>query len=586
MKFRIIIVISIVAFLGAVYALFLHQSQESLLMYREQQQIFLWDGDYMANLLRQIGGLSTLVSQFLVQFFALPWIGAVITAMVTTFTAFMLWLSLSHHNNSVIVAVSALLPTYLQGIYLLDMGYHYEGLIAFMLFSVTLYTYILIGKTSNLYVRTLAGCLFTLLLFFYVGSVATLFAFCAFLYDMLSNPRKGWGSSVYILLCLLAALITVSNGRIVGFDYALWTKGYYEYHIEQGVWQSLSWICVPVIIVIAWLSKNHNLKPLSQTVMAIVLLAAGGSFLYLQSGKRTNKDFRTLTELMNSINREDWDGIISNPNLNMSNYLHLNCLNLALSHKGKLMTDLFRYPQKGGQSLMVGYQAYNDINVLFSHIYYHTGIISEALCLSFGTMIATTYGNPSLLKMLVKERLIYGDYQVAEKYISRLERTFAYREWAIGMRRFLYDDEAIEKDKELGQKRKALPKPQPAFVILDGIMADLVKVIETETEEPHALEYAMAMMMLDKNIEGIRYLSDQFLLNREGRPIPELMQQAVILLAEHDEDYCRSHGVTEETIGRFMSYKQTVLNARRNNQNQQAALVSFRGTFWYYYMFE
>ena len=38
-------------------------------MYREQQQIFLWDADYLAGLLRQTGGFSTLASQFLVQFF-------------------------------------------------------------------------------------------------------------------------------------------------------------------------------------------------------------------------------------------------------------------------------------------------------------------------------------------------------------------------------------------------------------------------------------------------------------------------------------------------------------------------------------
>ena len=186
----------------------------------------------------------------------------------------------------------------------------------------------------------------------------------------------------------------------------------------------------------------------------------------------------------------------------------------------------------------------------------------------------------------MKERLIYGDYKVAEKYISRLERTYAYREWAVGMRRFLYNDKAVESDPELGQKRRSLPAPQPSFVVLDGIKADLVKVIETGTDETHALEYAMAMMMLDKDMEGIRYLADRYLPYQEGQSVPPLMQQAVTVLAEHDEDYCRSHGVDDETVSRFMAFRQTVLNARRNNQNLQAALASYRGTYWYYYMFD
>lgn len=586
MRSRHYIAFTITLLCGIIFAFYLHASQEPLLMYREQQQIFLWDGDYVAGLLSQTGGFATLVSQFLVQFFHLPWAGAVITSLLTSLTGFMLWLSIARiKKNSIIWVALTLFASYMEGIYLLEMDFHYEGLTAMFVFSLTLYAYILIGK-SNLYLKTLTGIVFTLLLYFFAGSIATLFALCACIADMLNDYRKGCISSVYLLTCYLAAIITVNNGSVVGYDYALWTKGYYEYHVAQGLWHSISWLAMPIIMILTRISKRFPEKPAVQTAACCILLTAGGLFLYVQSEKRMNRDFRTLAELMLCINHDDWEGIIDNPNLNYQNYLHLNCLNLALSHQGKMMTDLFKYPQKGAQSLMVGYQAYNDLNVLFSHIYYHTGVISEALCLSFGTMIATTYGNPSLLKMLVKERLIYGDYQVAEKYISRLEKTYAYREWATGMRRFLNDKAAVENDAELGQKRRSLPNPQPAFVVLDGIMADLIKVMGTETEEKYAMEYAMAMLMLDKNMEGIRILADRYLPYHDGQPVPELMQQALTVLAEHDEDYCRSHGVNDETISRFMSFKQTVLNARRSNANLQAALASYKGTFWYYYMFQ
>lgn len=572
--------------LCTLYAIFLHSTQEPLFMYREQQQIFMWDMDYMAGLLSQTGGFSTLASQFLVQFFHLPWAGAVITAVITTITGMFLWHSIYRLNDNIICWPLAMLPAYLQGICLLDMGYHYEAIVAMLVFAIMLDIYLLVTRRTVAVLRILAGIVFTLLLYLYIGSIATLFAICAFTFDMLQSPRRGWMSSAYLLACLAAALVTVSDGRTVGFDYALWTKGYYEYYVAQGLWQSLSWLLVPAIMIVAGISSRFQPKPVVQAAAVFMLLAAGGLFIYVQSEKRTNRDFRTLACLMDCINREDWAGITENRDLNYKNYLHLNCLNLALSHQGKMMTDLFRYPQKGAQSLMVGYQAYNDLNVLFSHIYYHTGVISEALCLSFGTMIATTYGNPTLLKLLVKERLVFGDYQVAEKYITRLERTYAYREWATGMRKFLNDDLAVESDPELGQKRRSLPAPQPAFVVLDGIMADLARVMESGTDEKYAMEYAMAMMMLDKNLEGIRYLSDRYLPYQDGQPVPPLMQQALTVLAEHDEGYCRSHGVDDETISRFMTFKQAVLNARRNSQNQQAALASYRGTYWYYYMFD
>ncbi|MBP3832696.1 MAG: hypothetical protein ILA03_01875, partial [Bacteroidaceae bacterium] len=76
MKSRTVVILVSVMLLCALYAIFLHSTQEPLFMYREQQQIFLWDADYLAGLLRQTGGFSTLASQFLVQFFHLPWAGA------------------------------------------------------------------------------------------------------------------------------------------------------------------------------------------------------------------------------------------------------------------------------------------------------------------------------------------------------------------------------------------------------------------------------------------------------------------------------------------------------------------------------
>ena len=84
---------------------------------------------------------------------------------------------------------------------------------------------------------------------------------------------------------------------------------------------------------------------------------------------------------------------------------------------------------------------------------------------------------------------------------------------------------------------------------------------------------------------GIRYVVDRFLQDWQGKPLPELIQQAVTVLAEHDVDYCITHGVSEEMINRFQIFRQTALEARRNNVNQQSALASYRGTFWYYYMF-
>lgn len=584
MKGSKIIVFCLLVLSCLLYAYYLHQNQEPMLMYREQQQIFLWDSDYIAGLLTQIGGLATLMSQFLVQYFLTPWHGALITSIVISFIGLFNWLTLHRIHPSIALAPLACLAAFLQGVYLLEMGYHFTGLTAMLLESITLYVYTLIADRAAWIVRILVGSVFTILLYLYAGSIAVLFALCALVYDVLKHQPRYYYTAVYLILCLALATWAVYTGKLVGFEYALWVKGYCDYYVEPGWWLSLSWLLMPVAMLLAWLLGRYSLKPLLQISLSMLLFIASGFFIYVQSEKNINHDFRTLAELMNCINHEDWQGIISNNHLNTSNYLHLNCLNLALSHEDRLMTDLFKFPQKGAQSLLGTYQAHKDVNVLFSHLYYHMGVVSEALCLSFGTMIATDDGNPSMLKLLVKERLIYGDYDVAEKYITRLEKTKFYREWATGMRRFLYNDEAVVNDPELGMKRRDLPEPQHDFVVVDGIMNDLFHVIGTGTNDNPALEYAFAMLMLEKNMAGVKSLVEQITAESAHLSLPSLVQEAIVTYAENDPAYCTSHGVTDATMQRFQQFRQLALEARRNGQNMPAVLAAYRHTFWYYYM--
>ena len=578
------IVVPLLLLSSLLYAYYLHQSQEPMLMYREQQQIFLWDSDYIAGLLHQIGGLGTLMSQFLVQYFLTPWYGAIITASLITLSALFCWLTIRRINDGICWASLSCLPAFLQGVYLLEMGYHYDGIVALFMGSIAIYVYALIADGASWMMRTLVGCVLTVLLYLYLGSIAVLFAICALLYDILKQQPRYYYTAIYLILCLALSAWAVSAGKIVDFDYALWVKGYCDYYVETGLWLSLAWLLLPLTMLIAWLMKRFTLKPIIQISLCMLLWLASGFFIYTQTEKRINQDFRTLAELMISINHEDWQGIIGNTHLNMSNYLHLNCLNLALSHEGRLMSDLFKYPQRGVLSLLGSYQAHKDVNVLFSHIYYHMGVVSEALCLSFGTMIATDDGNPSMLKLLVKERLIYGDYDVAEKYITRLEKTKFYCEWATSMRRFLYNDEAVSNDPELGMKRRDLPEPQLRFAVLDGVMNDLLHVIGTGSHDTPAMEYAFAMLMLDKNMGGVKALVERVTAEQADKALPQLVQEAIVTYAENDPSYCTAHGVSEETMQRFQQFRQLALQARRNGQNMQSALASFRHTFWYYYL--
>ena len=55
---------------------------------------------------------------------------------------------------------------------------------------------------------------------------------------------------------------------------------------------------------------------------------------------------------------------------------------------------------------------------------------------------------------------------------------------------------------------------------------------------------------------------------------------------ENDLEYCRSLGVSDETVGEYKEFKNRYKEARMRNKDLRSALKSrYRDTFWYYYIF-
>ena len=524
--------------------LHLQATQEATFFYREQQQIFLFDSEYVLNILKTIGGLATICSQFIIQFFKVPLIGSLVTALIGGVSGWLFWLTLRKIHPALYLLPLAFLPILFQYLYLIKDSYHYEGLIAMLFWSLALSLYSYGTRKFNWTYRTLIGCLLAIGLFYTMGSVAVLFVLSILLFDILQKSERWYASFIPLLLLLIVGSLCVLGGSKPDYDYVFWMKDYVEYFIELEPFYGFSWQIALLVMLLFFLSRYlDHIKTYLKALVAVALLALSGIYYTQTALQQRNKDFYALMQMFHYIDTEQWDAIISSADLNYNNYLHLNCLNLALSHKGVIQTDLFKYPQSGIQSLVSKYQAHIEESFLFSQIYYHVGITSLAYNFAFGTSVGITHGSPVMTKLLIKSHLIYGQYPAAEKFISLLEKTWAYHEWASSQRKFLYNDLAVENDPELGTKRKSL---------------------------------------LSKDLPAIKMFVERFSGTEVLPTLPEPLQQAVISYAEHDPDYCRKYGVTDKVLSEFSLFKQRVLGLRHARQDITAGIADYRPTFWYY----
>lgn len=563
--------------------LHLQATQEATFFYREQQQIFLFDSEYVLNILKTIGGLATICSQFIIQFFKVPLIGSLVTALIGGVSGWLFWLTLRKIHPALYLLPLAFLPILFQYLYLIKDSYHYEGLIAMLFWSLALSLYSYGTRKFNWTYRTLIGCLLAIGLFYTMGSVAVLFVLSILLFDILQKSERWYASFIPLLLLLIVGSLCVLGGSKPDYDYVFWMKDYVEYFIELEPFYGFSWQIALLVMLLFFLSRYlDHIKTYLKALVAVALLALSGIYYTQTALQQRNKDFYALMQMFHYIDTEQWDAIISSTDLNYNNYLHLNCLNLALSHKGVMQTDLFKYPQSGIQSLVSKYQAHIEESFLFSQIYYHVGITSLAYNFAFGTSVGITHGSPVMTKLLIKSHLIYGQYPAAEKFISLLEKTWAYHEWASSQRKFLYNDLAVENDPELGTKRKSLSSDKDLFANIIGLFDNLMIILEENPQNKAALDYTIGILLLSKDLPAIKMFVERFSGTEVLPTLPEPLQQAVISYAEHDPDYCRKYGVTDKVLSEFSLFKQRVLGLRHARQDITAGIADYRPTFWYY----
>ena len=137
------------------------------LAYREQQQLFIFDRTYLLGTLLKIGGLSTLIARFIVQFFWNPALAFTLTLLLLALSAYMTWSLVKNSWKDWTSIPLCLIPSILIGVSLSDNSLHYEFLTSILLVQAGL---LMFKSTKNR--KSLWGSLLTIILYLTSGPAA------------------------------------------------------------------------------------------------------------------------------------------------------------------------------------------------------------------------------------------------------------------------------------------------------------------------------------------------------------------------------------------------------------------------------
>ena len=570
---------------GALFA-FLQMCFEYHFYYIEQSQLFLFSEAYIRNKLLLPGGFSMLVAEFLVQFFIRPYVGALVTAALLTGVGVC-----TAGIVKRIAPVSGLFILYVLPILALlfmhfDFNYRVQGTVCYLMMMALLCGYM---RIRNDLFRLVAGCVLVPVLFWLAGSITVLFAGMVCLFEGLRKTPKWYISLIGVAEVLLLGVGTVYFSLMGEYRWVFGPDLYYHYTLHPKEIIYYSWICLPLVFLIAFFVRNKNSlsgKKLFAGISCIAQLAMIAAVLWWGMPKYSDAKTLKLKKLDYFARTEQWDKTIEECKGKLTNFLYMCHLNMALANKGELSDKMFNFDQRGPQGLLVQWNKSENISCMLSDIYFTMGATASSQEMACeGYVSAMEDGNPRMLKRLVQTNLIYGTYPVAEKYISILEKTYAYRDWAQSQRKYLYNDEVVESDPILGTRRRMLPD-RNSLAMIKGLAGDLALFLEKGPANSAALQYLGAMYLLAKDLEGFKALVEKYYGTEFLPVLPVHFQEAVIVMSEKEPDYWKRFNVSETIVARFTDYKKQVLANRNNSAIAGLLNRSYGNTYWFYFMFK
>ena len=570
---------------GALFA-FLQMCFEYHFYYIEQSQLFLFSEAYIRNKLLLPGGFSMLVAEFLVQFFIRPYVGALVTAVLLTGVGVCTAGIVKRIAPVSGLFILYVLPTLALLLMHFDFNYRVQGTVCYLMMMALLCGYM---RIRNDLFRLVAGCVLVPVLFWLAGSITVLFAGMVCLFEGLRKTPKWYISLIGVAEVLLLGVGTVYFSLMGEYRWVFGPDLYYHYTLHPKEIIYYSWICLPLVFLIAFFVRNKNSlsgKKLFAGISCIAQLAMIAAVLWWGMPKYSDAKTLKLKKLDYFARTEQWDKTIEECKGKLTNFLYMCHLNMALANKGELSDKMFNFDQRGPQGLLVQWNKSENISCMLSDIYFTMGATASSQEMAFeGYVSAMEDGNPRMLKRLVQTNLIYGTYPVAEKYISILEKTYAYRDWAQSQRKYLYNDEVVESDPILGTRRRMLPD-RNSLAMIKGLAGDLALFLEKGPANSAALQYLGAMYLLAKDLEGFKALVEKYYGTEFLPVLPVHFQEAVIVMSEKEPDYWKRFNVSETIVARFTDYKKQVLANRNNSAIAGLLNRSYGNTYWFYFMFK
>ena len=411
------------AIFGVTVFLFWWLLHPGAMAFQEQNQLFLFTWDYLAERMVVAGGLADYIAEFITQFNYIPVLGEVLMAI--------LFVIFQRSIARTIGKDEWYLLSFIAPVMMLAYMSDFFVLLSYMVaLTIAVQLCALYRKHPNVIWSSIA----TVLGYWLIGPAVFVFT----VYAALKEKNK------YSLILISLAISAVVVSKLTYMEQYPWKTvlcGVNYYRMAVTVPAMQVYITIASVLPAVLSEFLPRPKVYINALLGLAVVAGGVWGIH----KSYNKDIAELVAYENLVRHEDWNAVLKRaekyqPNSELGSVT----VNLALIMSGR-GAELPEFKQYGTRGLIQPRVRDYLSNSASSEVFWRLGMINECLRYAFDTQESLVNNRKSgrWMSRVAECQMLNGRYDAAEKYLDILSHSLFYRKWAENQRQYLRDEEAI-----------------------------------------------------------------------------------------------------------------------------------------------
>ena len=354
----------------------------------------------------------------------------------------------------------------------------------------------------------------------------------------------------------------------------------------------VGWCSTIVVAFYGLLTKNINFEKrnwLNITYQITIIVVATGGILLTTDNKEYTKgtsfsEYNQWAKLHYLYTQGEYQEILNKyKETKEIGIIESNYINLALYRQGTLLDNFFKYSPLGYTSLLTNWADAAFPNAyLWSEVCNEMGIIYKSQQSAFeGLMLSGPRGSSMFMKTLIETEIIMGNYKTAEKYISTLENTIFYKDWATKQRSFL-SDKAVAQNDYYRVKRKCITEGKTLLALTD-ILELLKQNIIKNPEHKSSYNFAALMTLSSGVIPAFRDVISAGVISKNFMPpFHKVLQEGLVCAYNNLPVFWEFYKVDKNIQNQYREFVKAIGMSKTNPMGANAIISKQQDRYWYY----